>query len=81
MTIDAFAIASLEFEPAVIKEEEVTPAEAVIEELELEEPTLEAAKAEKQKIWNDPIRPYLYEIGRVPLLTASDEKTILLGST
>ncbi|MCX6003908.1 MAG: sigma-70 family RNA polymerase sigma factor, partial [Chloroflexi bacterium] len=76
MTIDALAVASPEFEPEVIKGEEVTLEEVTTEEPELEERTLEAAKAENQEVWDDPVHLYLHEIGRVPLLTASVEKTI-----
>jgi RNA polymerase primary sigma factor len=76
MTIDAFAVASPEFEPELIKEEEVIMEEVATEELELEERTLEAAKAENQEVWDDPIRLYLHEIGRVQLLTATNEKAV-----
>ena len=75
MTIDVFPVASLEFEPEVFVKEEVTP-EGTAEELELEDPTIEAAEVENQEDVEDPIRLYLHEIGRVPLLSASNEKTI-----
>ncbi len=42
---------------------------------ELEE-TLEVLEAEEQEIADDPVRLYLHEIGKVPLLTAKDEKTL-----
>ena len=74
MTVDVFPVASSEFEPEVFVKEEVTSEDA--EELELEGPTIEAAEVENQDDVEDPIRLYLHEIGRVPLLSASNEKTI-----
>ena len=70
MTVDVFPVASSEFEPEVFVKEEVTTEDA--EELELEDPTVEAVKVENQEDWEDPIRLYLHEIGRVPLLSASE---------
>jgi len=71
---------STEFEPDAKpgenEEEEVAPEELegpTEEELEME-PAVEAA--EEQEVGDDPVRLYLHEIGRVQLLTASDEKMI-----
>ena len=74
MTIDVFPVASSEFEPEVFVKEAVTPEDA--EELEIEDPTIELKEVENQEDLEDPIRLYLHEIGRVPLLSASNEKTI-----
>ncbi len=76
MTIDAFVVATPEFESEVIKEEEITQEEVTAEKPELEEHTLDDVQAENQEGWDDPVRLYLHEIGRVPLLTANNEKII-----
>ena len=66
------------------KEEEIIEAEPT-EEVVLEEPTSEDLELEAQaetleeqdqEVGDDPVRLYLHEIGRVPLLKARDEKTL-----
>jgi RNA polymerase primary sigma factor len=76
MTIDVLTAPSPELESEVIWAEAVTPDEVTAEELESQDSTIEAAEVENQEGWEDPLHLYLHEIGRVPLLTASDEKTI-----
>jgi RNA polymerase primary sigma factor len=74
MTIDVLTVPSLEFESETITEEEITD-ELITKEPESEDSTLEAAEAENEEGWEDPLHLYLHEIGQVPLLTANDEKT------
>jgi len=76
MTIDVLTAPSPELESEVIWAEEVTSDEVTPEELESEDSTIEDAEVDNQQGWEDPLHLYLHEIGRVPLLTASDEKTI-----
>ncbi len=78
MTFDALPVSSQELEINAIRESESTPEEEIAlekepttEDLELEEPTV---PDDDQQGYNDPVRLYLQQIGRVQLLTARDEK-------
>jgi RNA polymerase primary sigma factor len=76
MTIDVLTAASPELESDIISAEDVTSVEVTSEDLESEDSTIEDAEVQNQVGCEDPLHLYLHEIGRVPLLTASDEKTI-----
>jgi RNA polymerase primary sigma factor len=76
LTIDVFPLAPSELESELFVKEGVNQEGVDAEEFEREGPTIEAAEIENQDDLEDPIRLYLHEIGRVPLLSASSEKTI-----
>jgi RNA polymerase primary sigma factor len=67
MTFEAFPADSTELEAETMKE-------PTAEDLEVEEPVQEVLDSDDLEENGDPVRLYLHEIGRVPLLTAQDEK-------
>ncbi len=80
MATKVFAVTSSAFEPERIIEQEVIAEDVAYEEpaaedLVLEEPVLAVLETDDREIDDDPVRLYLHEIGRVPLLSANDEKT------
>ena len=82
MTTDVFVITSSEFEPEKINDQEIIAEdgtreeEPAADELELEEPAMAPLENDEPELGDDPVRLYLHQIGRVPLLKAGDEKNI-----
>jgi RNA polymerase primary sigma factor len=82
LTTDVFAITSSEFEPEKIRDQEliaedvINEEEPAADELKLEEQSVEPLENDEPELGDDPVRLYLHQIGRVPLLKASDEKII-----
>jgi RNA polymerase primary sigma factor len=81
MSINTLILSPQELEMDVMKEPELHPQDEALLEIELDaedteikESAAEAASEDYQEVDDDPVRLYLHEIGRVALLTASDEK-------
>jgi RNA polymerase primary sigma factor len=82
MALDAMTATSKKLQIDAIKDTKTNPEEKIVleiepvaEDLEPEEPALAVLDADDQEANDDPTHLYLHEIGRVPLLTARDEKT------
>ncbi|MDO9334749.1 MAG: RNA polymerase sigma factor RpoD [Dehalococcoidales bacterium] len=82
MALDAMTATSKKLQLDAIKDPKTNPEEKIVleiepaaEDLEPEEPALAVLDADDQEANDDPTHLYLHEIGRVPLLTARDEKT------
>ena len=80
MTTDTFVMTSSEFEPENIRDQEIIAEVVAYEEvpsaneLELEEPSTEPLEAYEPDIGDDPVRLYLHQIGRVPLLSRNHSR-------
>jgi RNA polymerase primary sigma factor len=81
MTINTLTSNPLELEQYVLKEAESFPQEEALLEIARDPENKDSAGTasevyieENQEVEEDPVRLYLHEIGRVPLLSAADEK-------
>jgi RNA polymerase primary sigma factor len=80
MPANVFTLTSSELESENTRNQEIIADNIVHEEepaayeLEPEESKAEPQKKEEPELVDDPVRLYLHEIGRVPLLKANDEK-------
>ncbi len=81
MTINTLTSTPLELESYVLKETESFPQKEALLEIERDPETKDSVETssegyveDNQEVEEDPVRLYLHEIGRVPLLSAADEK-------
>jgi RNA polymerase primary sigma factor len=75
MTVNVSSLDSPKSPEPTAGDEEMLELEPADEDIEAEEPAPAAAYVEEQEAGEDPVHAYLHEIGRVPLLTAHDEKS------
>lgn len=83
MARNVISVETQELETEKIKSLESIPEEEILQELgtiavdvEVEEPAQAVLEADEHETNEDPVKLYLHQIGRVPLLTSADEKTI-----
>jgi RNA polymerase primary sigma factor len=81
MITEVFGVTISEFEPKKLKDQEIITEDftheevSTADEVEFEEPTPEPQEGDEAELGDDPIRLYLHQIARFPLLKAKDEKT------